>query len=82
MILIRTGTPPPPQLLAPQLSGTNFTFRFVTSSGQSCTVWANTNLATTNWLRQTNFVGNGGTNQVWLSLPCNVPQQFYRLSQP
>ncbi len=82
MILIRTNTAWPPQLLAPQLSGTNFNFSFVTSSGQSCTVWANTNLATTNWLRQTNFAGKVGTNQVWLPLPSNVPQQFYRLSQP
>ena len=83
MIVIGNGSVvPTPQLLAPQRSGTNFQFRLATLAGQNYTVWANTNLAATNWIAQTNFAGNGGTNPVSLPIPIDVPQRFYRVSQP
>jgi hypothetical protein len=69
-------------ILSPKISGANFSFSIATTNGQRYHVWANTNLATTNWTVQTNFIGNGATNQILLPLPSNVSQQFYRVSEP
>jgi dextranase len=82
LIMIQSGPPPSPRLLAPQWSRTNFSFGLATMAGQSYTVWGKTNLISTNWFSQTNFVGNGSTNQVWLPLTGQEPSQFYRISLP
>ncbi len=80
--ILMESNAPPPLLLAPQLSGTNFVFSLATVSGQSYTVWGNTNLATSAWIVQTNFIGDGGTNQMSLSFSNNGPGQFFRVSAP
>jgi dextranase len=83
MIVIGKGSiVPAPQLLMPEMTDGGFQFSVATLAGQPYTVWANTNLATTGWTVQTNFVGNGETNRVLLPIPADVPVQFYRLSQP
>jgi dextranase len=73
---------PPPQLVMPEMSDGRFQFSLATLAGQPYTVWATTNLATTGWNVRTNFIGNGDTNRVLLSIPANVSRQFYRVSQP
>jgi hypothetical protein len=48
---------------------------------QSYTVWANPNLATTNWVSYTNLSGNGYFQEITIPLT-NSPQSFYQLSSP
>jgi hypothetical protein len=71
----------PALLLSPQVSGGNFSFGFGTASGQSYTVLQNTNLATTNWIFYTNITGNGASYQ-FATPVTNIPQLFYRVTEP
>jgi fibronectin-binding autotransporter adhesin len=72
--------PAPVTILPPAVSGTNIDFSFATTSGLGYTVWATTNLVSANWIMATNFIGDGGTDQV--TLPIAGPTQFFRVSQP
>src|SRR5262249_35892083 len=74
--------PTPPQLLAPQISGTNFSFSLACDCNQDYTVWSSTNLATANWTVRSNFTGNGATKQVTLPVPDGIPQEFFKVSRP
>jgi hypothetical protein len=70
-----------PKLQAPQVSGGMFGFSFPTSVGQSYMVLHNDNLATTNWVIDTNWIGNGSVTPV--SLPAtNAAKRFYRVRSP
>ena len=74
---------PPMQLklVSPRMVGTNFIFNFLTVSNQSYTVWASTNLTTTNWVSTTNLLGDGYIQK--LTAPINNrSNSFYRLSSP
>jgi titin len=75
------GSPPPVDILSEQLSGGLFSFTFQTVNGQSYTVQRNDNLATTNWVYDTNFTGNGSLTQV-VTVLTNVPQRFFRVREP
>jgi hypothetical protein len=69
------------QITSGQLSGGHFTFGFPTINNQSYTVQQNTNLASTNWLLYSNFIGNGSAVQ--LAVPVSTaPQQFFRVREP
>jgi fibronectin-binding autotransporter adhesin len=71
----------PAQVVSPQISSGNFTFGFGTTSGQSYTVQQNTNLAATNWSFYTNITGNGSPYQFTAPVT-NIPQRFFRVSEP
>jgi len=70
------------QIISPRLSGTNFTFSFLTMSNQSYTIQVSTNLASsTNWNLYSNFIGNGSNFQ--LRVPVKPgPRQFFRVREP
>ena len=71
----------PVLITSPALSGTNFTLSFITLNSQSYTIERNDNLATTNWVFQTNFFGNGSLMQVVVPVT-NATQRFFRVRQP
>jgi hypothetical protein len=71
----------PAQVESPLLSGNNFTFTFGTVNGQSYTVQQNTNLATPTWTFDTNITGNGSLYE-FIAPVTNVPQLFFRVSEP
>jgi hypothetical protein len=72
---------PPLQILNPVVSGGNLTFSFSAVNSQSYTVQHNDDLATTNWVSDTNFTGNGSLMQVVASVT-NAPQRFFRVREP
>jgi hypothetical protein len=74
-------TPPSVTIQPPQLTNGKFSFGFNTQSNQSYTVQQNANLATTNWIFYTNFLGNGSLMGV-LAPVTNNPQEFFRVSEP
>jgi hypothetical protein len=63
------------------LTNGKFSFGFNTQSNQSYTVQQNANLATTNWIFYTNFLGKGSLMGV-LAPVTNNPQEFFRVSEP
>jgi hypothetical protein len=71
----------PAQLTGPHVSGTNFMFGFGTVNNQSYSVYANTNLATTNWTFYTNLTGDGNWYQIVVPAQ-NPPRRFFRVRQP
>ncbi len=71
----------PVVITSPMLSGTNFTLGFYSANGQSYTVERNDNLATTNWVFQTNFLGDGSLMQVVVPVS-NATQRFFRVREP
>jgi hypothetical protein len=73
--------PLPSNILSPRSDGTNFVFNFGTVSNQSYTVWANSNLATTNWVSYTNLIGDGYVQIITAPLT-NSMQNFYQLTSP
>ena len=73
--------PLPLVIISPRSDGTNFVFDFGTVSNQSYTVWANSNLATTNWVGYTNLLGDGYFQKITIPLT-NSPRSFYQLSSP
>ncbi|HUD48329.1 MAG TPA: hypothetical protein VMR33_15965 [Candidatus Baltobacteraceae bacterium] len=56
-------------------------FDFGTVSNQSYTVWANANLAATNWVAFTNLLGDGYLQEITVPL-ANSPQWFFNLTSP
>ena len=70
----------PVKIFAPALTGSNFGLSFTSVLNQSYTIWGNTNLTTTNWVAQTNVMGNGFTNRVLLPVGSNIWQRFYRVT--
>ena len=76
------GPPLPSVIFSPRRVGTNFVFNFGTVSNQSYSVWANANLATTNWFSYTNLVGNGYVQKITTSITNGQKSFFYRLSSP
>jgi hypothetical protein len=71
----------PAQLLSPQVASGNFSFNFGTANGQSYSVQQTTNLAAPNWTFYTNITGNGLLYQ-FLTPATNLPQRFFRVSEP
>ncbi len=69
-------------IISPRIIGTNFVFNFGTVSNQSYSVWANSNLATTNWFSYTNVVGDGYVQKITTSITNGQTGIFYRLSSP
>ncbi len=73
-------TTPPPALLSPLVQASQFNFSFQSYSGLNYFVQHNDNLATTNWITDTNFPGDGSL--VPISLPIVAqPSRFYRVLQ-
>lgn len=70
------------QLLSTKMSGTNFNFNLATLQNQNYTIYATTNLASTNWTIFTNFLGDGGTDQIVVPIPPGSSHQFFRASSP
>jgi hypothetical protein len=71
----------PVQLLSPQISGTNFTFNFLTVSNKSYTIEQNTNLATTNWVPVATLTGTG-SNALIITPLTNIPALFFPVLGP
>jgi len=72
---------PYPQIIAPQLTGTNFSFAFQTLTNQSYTIQQTTNLAGGNWNFYTNFIGDG--MPYLFTVPVgNSHAQFFRVREP
>jgi hypothetical protein len=71
----------PAQMAGPHVSGTNFMFGFGTVSNQSYSVYASTNLATTNWTFYTNLTGDGNWQQIVVPAQ-NPPRRFFRVREP
>jgi hypothetical protein len=80
VFLVVTGTVPA-QILNPAVSNGNFTFSLGTVNSQSYTVQHNDDLATTNWVSDTNFTGNGSLMQV-VAPVTNAPMRFFRVREP
>jgi hypothetical protein len=79
---IISSAPLPLVISSPRRDGTNFVFNFGTVSNQSYSVWANANLATTNWVSYTNLVGDGYVRKITTSINNSQTGFFYRLSSP
>jgi hypothetical protein len=77
-----SGPPLPLVIISPRRVGTNYVFNFGTVSNQSYSVWANANLATTNWFSYTNLIGNGYVQKITTSITNGQKSFFYRLSSP
>jgi len=71
----------PAQITGAHVSGANFMFSVATAANQSYSVYANTNLATTDWTFYTNLTGDGNLWQVVVPAQ-NPPQRFFRVSEP
>ena len=71
----------PVLITSPALSGTNFALSFDTLNSQSYTIERNDDLGTTNWVFQTNFLGNGSLMQVVVPVT-NAAQRFFRVREP
>ena len=71
----------PLTIMSPQTAGADFSFSFMTASGQSYSVEQNGTLATSDWISTTNFTGDGQLFQFVTPLS-NGPQRFFRVSQP
>ena len=69
------------QILNPVVSGGNLTFSLGTVNNQSYIVQHNDDLATINWVFDTNFTGNGSLMQV-VTPVTNVPMRFFRVWEP
>jgi hypothetical protein len=67
--------------LAVGLVGNAIQLSFTTTTNQSYTLQHNDNLATTNWVNDTNFIGNGSLWQ-WLPSSVGQAQLFYRVREP
>jgi PKD repeat protein len=78
---VLAGPPLPLVMVSPRADGTNFFFDFGTVQNQNYTVWASTNLATTNWVSYTNVVGDGYIQETAVPLTNGV-ESFFRLSSP
>lgn len=73
----------PAQIVAPQVTGTNFSFSFGTEAYESYTVQWTTNLLAGDWMTWTNFYANGATNTVTVPLPPgNSSAEFFRVNRP
>ena len=81
-IIASVATTGPLVLSSPRCDGTNFVFNFGTVSNQSYSVWANADLATTNWVSYTNLVGDGYVQKIATTITNGQPSFFYRLSSP
>ncbi len=69
------------QIVNPVVSGGNLTFSLDTVNNQSYIVQHNDDLATINWVFDTNFTGNGSLMQV-VAPVTNVPMRFFRVWEP
>jgi len=73
----------PVQLLAPAVSGNQFSFGFATEAYESYTVQWATRLNPPNWMNYTNLVGNGGPQVITVPLsPTGGGEQYFRVSRP
>ena len=80
LLATNTITPQPISLMAPGMQNGQFNFSFLSAAGASYALQHNDNLATTNWVTDTNFIGDGSL--VPVSLPVgSQPARFYRLGQ-
>jgi hypothetical protein len=78
-MIAETAPVSPVTLLNPALVGANFQFSFVSMADITNYVQYSTNLANTNWLPYTNFVGDGTLKTI--VVPANHPAaEFFRVS--
>jgi hypothetical protein len=77
-----SSPPLPSAIVSPRINGTNFVFDFGTVYNQSYSVWANANLATSNWVSYTNVVGDGYVQKITAPVASGQTGIFYRLSSP
>ncbi|HZL78928.1 MAG TPA: L-type lectin-domain containing protein [Candidatus Limnocylindrales bacterium] len=77
-----SSSPLPLVISSPRCDGTNFVFNFGTVSNQSYSVWANADLATSNWVSYTNLVGDGYVQKIATPITNGQTSFFYRLSSP
>jgi uncharacterized repeat protein (TIGR03803 family) len=80
-IIIGSSVVSPPIIRSPLLSGSTFSLSFQTTASQNYTIQQNTNLATTNWLSYSNFIGNGSLFQL-VTPVTNSKQMYFRIRQP
>jgi alpha-tubulin suppressor-like RCC1 family protein len=80
--VVTVVAPVPVNLLLSQWSAGNFTISFQTVPDLSYTLEQNTNLWTTNWVFNARLIGNGSIVHVRLTIETNVPEVFYRVTQP
>jgi hypothetical protein len=77
---VTVSTPPPrPTLLAPTLSGANFTFSFQTVAGHAYTAQYSDTLPAAAWLPLQMIIGDG-TLKSFSTPIANSPHRFFRLS--
>jgi hypothetical protein len=63
------------------LANGSFSFELLATSGQSYSIFTNSNLGTANWGIYTNFIGNGTV--VPIITPTTSPNQlFFRVREP
>lgn len=71
------------QVLAPTVTGNQFSFKFATEPYEAYTVQSATNLIAPNWITVTNLVGDGLTNTITVPLiGGGATQQYFRVSRP
>ncbi len=72
----------PPTTLVPAITNGQFSFSFQTVTGQSYTIQADTNLATTNWAALTNVTGAGLPYQFTVPVTNTQAGLLFRVRQP
>jgi len=72
--------PLPVRLTDPRVTGSDFSFSFVTVSNNSYTVWRKADLTSATWLDYSNFIADGYVKQITFAATNSA--QFFRVSQP
>ena len=70
----------PVRLTDPRVTGSDFSFSFVTVSNNSYTVWRKADLTSATWLDYSNFIADGYVKQI--TAAATNAAQFFRVSQP
>jgi hypothetical protein len=74
--------PPPAPRLSALVTNGQVSVSFETVPSQSYTIQQKTNLAATNWVTLTNFMGKGSTYQFSTPTANTRPSQFFRVREP
>ena len=70
----------PVRLTDPHVTGSAFSFSFLTVSNNSYTVWRKADLTSATWINYSNFIADGYVKQI--SVATTNAAQFFRVSQP
>ncbi len=62
------------------MTGSGFSFSFLTVSNNSYTVWRKADLTSATWLNYSNFIADGYVKQI--TAAATNAAQFFRVSQP